>query len=188
MIYQDFQFFHRILKIFRNELKNFQFFLANTFKRFCTHIISMKYKEKIILSKLRENSRTNINVLGKAHNISPSTLYDTVKQISRKYVSKEVTLIDFEKFGYNAIIKFIMGAKDKDNFREYLINHRSINSVSVINSNNHDFYFEGIFRNMKEYAKFRETLDQFDITSRMEIIETEKIMHENFLSDCQNME
>lgn len=117
-------------------------------------------KELLIISCLRDNARSKLTRLSKLTKIPVSTIFDRMKAESN-IIKKYTTLIDFQKLGFSTIAKIALKVKkeDREKLKNYLLKHKSINSLYRIN-NGFDFLIEGIFRDLKELEEFLESVEE----------------------------
>ncbi|MEA3429904.1 MAG: Lrp/AsnC family transcriptional regulator [Nanoarchaeota archaeon] len=115
--------------------------------------------EIVVLKQIRENSRETLSSMSKKINIPISTIFEILKRLERKVVSKHVSLLDFSKLGYGLKVNFLLKASDKDLLRQFLVQNSSINDVSTC-LNEHDFYIKCIFSSMKDYSNFKDELEK----------------------------
>ncbi len=137
-------------------------------------------KELLILSHLRENSRKTITDIAKETGIPKSTVFDNINKLKTKVIKKNVSLLDFSKVGYGLRVNFAIKAKNKKEAREFLANHKNVNSVYKT-TNNFDFYIEAIFKNMKEMHDFKDELDNLGIKRSEEHFLIDDIKREGFM-------
>ena len=133
----------------------------------------IKHHEKLLITKLRNNSRKKINNISKEINRPQTTIYDALHRLEKNKIIKHVTKIDFEKIGKmfqtiiiikivdnfileNSLQKKIFSSKEVSN---YLCELNNINCVKRIENDN-TFFIEGIFKNQKEMSEFLEELHQ----------------------------
>src|SRR3989338_533511 len=146
----------------------------------------MDKKDLKILAHLRNNSRETLTKISRVSGIPISTIFDRMKDFEQMLRCRNTVLIDFSRMGFNARVKIVVKAEreSRDNVKNFLLKHPSINSVYKIN-NGYDFLFEGIFRNVKDLEEFLEELDQFSISSKQVYYVIEDLQRESFLTDAK---
>lgn len=145
----------------------------------------LKQKELLILSLLRQNSRLSLTKMSKKINIPISTIFDKLKLHEKDMITRYTSLIDFSKLGFHTKAQIIIKAEknDKEQLREYMINHQNINSVYKIN-NGFDFLVEAIFRNVKDLEEFLDNLEsKFKIEEKLTFYVVDDIKREAFMAD-----
>lgn len=136
-------------------------------------------KEAVLLKHLRANSRKSLVQISKESNIPVSTLFDTLKKLEHSVVVRHVSLVDFAKLGYGVRVNFAVGSKNKKEIRDFLLNHPSVNSISSL-IGGQDFYFECIFKNLKEMTEFKQELDKYELHNFYETFIVEELKKEGF--------
>jgi DNA-binding Lrp family transcriptional regulator len=144
-------------------------------------------KELLILSNLRREGRATITKLSKLTRIPISTIYERLKNNNQGLIKKHTCLIDFSRLGFNTVANILLRTKkeERDQLKQYLLKHHSVNSLYKINSN-YDFLLEGVFRNIKDLEEFLEALeDRFTIKSRQVYYIIDDIKREGFLENTE---
>jgi len=139
----------------------------------------------LILTNLRNNARMSLTEMSRKTKIPISTIYDKLRGLLKEIITKQITLIDFTKLGFNARIKVILkiDKKDREEAKAYLSRHLNINSVYKIN-NGYDLLAEGIFKEMREAEDFIEKLEaKFNIKHLQVYYIVEDIKRESFLNN-----
>jgi len=142
-------------------------------------------KDMLILTNLRNNARMSLTEMSRKTKIPISTIYDKLRGLLKEIITKQITLIDFTKLGFNARIKVILkiDKKDREEAKAYLSRHLNINSVYKIN-NGYDLLAEGIFKEMREAEDFIEKLEaKFNIKHLQVYYIVEDIKRESFLNN-----
>ena len=145
---------------------------------------SMKLKELLIMSLLRENARETLTKMSKKTNIPISTIYEKIKSNENGVIKKHTCILDFSRLGFNtrAALSIKVTKTKKEKLREYLKNHTNINSIYKIN-NGYDFWVECIFKNIRDLEDFIEHLEtEFSIKKDVYYI-IDDIKRESFMSD-----
>lgn len=141
-------------------------------------IIMLNQKERLILKELRQNSRESLSRLSKKTNIPVSTIFEILRKLENKVITKHVSIVDFSKLGYGLRVNLLISSKDKSGLMNFLKASACVNSLSS-SLNGHDYYAECMFRDMKEMAKFKERLENFDVDVD-EIFVLDEIKREGF--------
>lgn len=136
-------------------------------------------KESILLKYLRKNSRQSLSKVSKETKIPVSTLFDTLRKLEAKAITKHVSLIDFSKINYGIKIHFAIKAKNKKQIKEFLMNHTNVNTLSTL-INGHDFYAEAIFSTMKDMIDFKEHLESIGTDEIAETFIVDEVKKEGF--------
>jgi len=141
-------------------------------------------KELLILSHFRENARKSLTNISRKTGVPVSTIFDKLKNYEENLIQRHTALLDFQKLGYEIRVKMTLTAKreDRDRLIDYLVKHKSVNSVFRIN-NGGDVLIEVIFRNMRELQEFSESLEGYNIRNKQEFFVLEDIKREAFMSD-----
>ena len=144
----------------------------------------MERKELLILQQFRKNARENLTRTSRRTGIPVSTIYKKKKKYQGTLIKKHTVLLDFSQLGY--ALKVIMAMKvppaQRSEVTQYLHGHHRINSLYKITSG-YDVMVEAIFRNLKEYQIFCESIDKFPIQDRQEFFIIEDIKQEEFLAN-----
>ena len=114
-----------------------------------------------LLSYLRENSREKLTCISKHTNIPISTLFDSLKQLQEKVITKHTILINFQELGYHtqAQVFLKIGKSDIDIVKNFLNHHHNVNSIYKIN-NGWDFLIETVHKNNRELDMFLELIQK----------------------------
>ncbi|MDD5253858.1 MAG: Lrp/AsnC family transcriptional regulator [Candidatus Nanoarchaeia archaeon] len=150
----------------------------------------LKKKELLILSRLRQNSRESLTKMSRATRIPVSTIYDRLQACQKSIILKNTSLINFSKLGFNAVVNIMLkvNREKRDEVKDYLEKHKSINSIYKIN-NGFDYMVEGIFKSVKQVDEFVDSLEsRFPIESREIYYVVEDIKRESFLSNENSLE
>lgn len=136
-------------------------------------------KEITLLKHLRQDSRKSLTKISKETNIPVSTLFEILKRLESKVITRHVSLVDFSKLGYSLQVNYTLNAKNKKELKEFLLNYPNVNSLSTL-INGFDFYVECFFRDLKEMNQFKEKLEKFEIKKIKEIFIIDQIKKESF--------
>ena len=145
----------------------------------------MNSKDLQIISYLRKNARIPLTKLSRKTNIPVSTIFDRLKANENEIIKRHTCLIDFAKLGYSirANITFSVERDDKNSLRDFLVKHRSINSVYRV-SGGYDFMVEGIFKQINNMDDFIDDVEsQYKIKDKNSFFVIEELKKESFLSD-----
>ncbi len=137
-------------------------------------------KETKLLKHLRENSRESLTSISAKTGIPVSTLFDVLKKLESGVIIKHVPLLDFSKIGYNIRVNFAINSKNNSKMREFLANHRNVNSLSSLIDNNFSIFAECLFKNLKEMSDFKDSLSRFEVTNISENFIVEELKKEDF--------
>ncbi len=146
-------------------------------------------KELLVLSYLRDNARMKLTTLSRKTGIPVSTIFDQMKAPS-SLMTKYTALIDFSKIGFTTRAQIIvkLAKEQREQFREFVLTHKSINSAYRIN-NGYDYLLEGIFRNLKELEEFLESMEeQYPLKTKQVYYIIDDLKREQFLSDPSYLE
>ncbi len=149
----------------------------------------MLNKEILVLSCLRENARMKLTTLSKKTGIPVSTIFDQMNEPT-SLMTKYTTLIDFGRLGFNTRAQIIikLAKEQREQFKEFILEHKSINSAYRIN-NGYDYLLEGIFRNLKELEEFLETMEEhYPLKMKQVYYIIDDLKREEFLSDPSYLE
>lgn len=145
----------------------------------------MNQKDVKIIAHLRQNARMPLTKMSKATHIPVSTIFDRLRFNENELITKHTSLLNFSKLGYNtrANITIKVERDDKDNLKEFLMKHHSVNSVYKIN-NGFDFMIEGIFKQINDLEEFIELLEsKFQIKDHKTFFVIEDLKREAFLTN-----
>ncbi len=141
----------------------------------------------ILLSNLRKNARVTLTSLSKETRVPVSTLFDRLQNIKKHIIKKFTTIINFQYLGYTtkATITLKVSKDDKQNFLDFIIKNKFINSAYRIN-NGFDFIIEVLCKDMKELENFIDDIEsKFAIKSKQIFYVLEDIKREEFLADLE---
>lgn len=145
----------------------------------------MKRKEFVIVSALRQDSRSSLTRMSKMTRIPVSTLHDKLKGYKGNLIKKNTTIVDFGRLGYNtrATVMFKINKAQRYPFIDCLKASSNINTLVKIN-NGFDVMAEFIFENIKEMEDYMEFLDKkFTIEKKETYYLIEDIKREEFLAN-----
>lgn len=136
-----------------------------------------------IIPKFRQNARNSLKDISKVTQIPISTIFDKLKLYEGTIIERHVSLLNFEKLGYptraNILIK--ENKEKKEELREYIKKHQSVNSAYKIN-NEYDYLIEVVFKQIKEVDNFLEILEnRFKIFEHKIFYVVDDIKREEFL-------
>jgi Lrp/AsnC family leucine-responsive transcriptional regulator len=138
-------------------------------------------KEKIIIKKLRTNSRTQLTKIGRELKMPITTVFKITKNLENNIIKKYTSLIDFEKLNYYFRIFLISNSKKKKEFESFLIKHPRVNNIYKV-SGNYDLISEIILKNRKEMEYFLEEIKKFKIKEKSILYIIEEYKKESFIN------
>ena len=141
----------------------------------------MKEKDLNLIKEFRKNSRQSLTRISKKTKIPISTIYDKLKAYEKDLIIKHTALIDFKQLGFDIRVRLLLAAKQRDTLKNYLLFHDRVNSVMRIN-NGFDYEIEALFRNMSEFRKFLEDIEQFGILELKEYFILDDVLREGFMA------
>ncbi len=142
----------------------------------------MKEKELEVLRALRQNARETLTTISRKTGIPVSTLFDRLAEYKQHLIIKHTCLIDYTKLGYDLRVQLLVRLiKGKEDFEKYMVEHLHVNTVYRIN-NGYDYLVEAVFKNMKDFTTFTQSLERFAIKERKEFYVLEDIKREAFLT------
>jgi len=142
-------------------------------------IYSLSEKEILILLVLRKNSRQSLAEISRKTNIPLSTIFDNLRRLEEKLITKHTSLIDFPKLGFNIKVVILLKTNKRNELKNFLIQHKNTNMIHRTN-NNYDYFVETIFKNMKELHGFLEDLENFNIERMDHYYIEEDVKREEF--------
>lgn len=146
----------------------------------------MDAKELQIVAQLRQDARMQITQISKNTRIPISTIYDRIKNNKAGLMTRNVTLVDFNKLGFSCRVTIALRLKKKeerDTVREHLQKNFNVNSLFKIN-NGYDYMIDAVFRNVKEVEHFLENIEeQFKVAEMKTYYVIDELARERFLSD-----
>ena len=138
-----------------------------------------------LIAELRQNARKNLTLISRNIRMPVSTIFDKLKKYENTLITKHCSLIDFSKLGYGTKATIILKVKreQRDDVREYLMNHFNINSLYRVN-NGYDFMVEAVFRDIKDMEEFLEALEDTHTIKKKEVYYIiNEIKREAFMSN-----
>jgi len=87
--------------------------------------------------------------------------------------------LDFSKLGYSLKASFIISTKQKQELKDFLIQHPNVNTLSSL-INGYDFFVECIFKDFKGLIAFKEKLQSFQTEDIQESFIIEELKKEGF--------
>lgn len=120
--------------------------------------MTMKQKQRMILSELRKNSRQHITQIAANLGMDKSTCSDNFKAI-KPYILQHTTLIDFAKLGYSFRMNFIL--KNERKALNLLMKSRHINSIQE--TKNNKLFVWGVFKSMEQAYSLKEELENLGV-------------------------
>jgi DNA-binding Lrp family transcriptional regulator len=142
-------------------------------------------KEKVVLSYLRKNARKSVAGIASESGITSASVMSIQKRLENSIIKKYVSLLDFQKLGYNVSINIALKLggtiADKDRLVSFLQSHRNVNSIFRVGAD-YDYYAETIFSDIKGLYDFLDELSAFNIQKLDEHHIIEELKKEEFLS------
>ncbi len=145
----------------------------------------MDKKDLKILSYLRKDSRMPLTKMSRHAKIPVSTIFDRIRINERNMIVRHTSLLNFNQLGFHARSNIILKVDrdDKENLKQYLMKHASVNSVCKVN-NGYDFMVEGVFKQIKDMEDFIEDVEsKFKIPEKMTFFIIEDLKRESFMAD-----
>ena len=122
-------------------------------------------KNRIIINKLRQNSRASLIGLSNETGFPVSTIYDKIKRMEQGVIKRYTVIIDFEKLGYKLHLLFMIKSNQTNKLAKELITHPNVNTMLITN-NEYNVLLECFFRNAREMNQFTHILDNFHIKGK----------------------
>jgi DNA-binding Lrp family transcriptional regulator len=142
----------------------------------------MKQKELEVLQVLRQNARETLTMISRKTGVPVSTLFDRLSEYKQKLIIKHTCLIDFTRLGFDLRVQILVKLqKEKQEFERFVSEHLHINTVYRI-SNGYDYLVEGVFKNMKDFMAFLQTIERYGVKERKEFYILEDLKREAFLT------
>lgn len=142
-------------------------------------------RDLLILSHLRRDARVKLTKLSRATRIPVSTLFDKIRAYQvNSIVSKNASLVDFSKLGYQAraLVMFSAHRNDRAKLEQVLARNRNVNSLFKVN-NGWDFTAEVVFPGIREVEEFVEEVEeQVRLKAKQVFYMVEELKREAFLS------
>ncbi len=142
-------------------------------------------RDLLIVSNLRQNARQTLTRMSRKTRIPISTIYDRLKYHEEGLIKRHTSLLDFSKLGYatRATVLIKVSREQRDAIRDFLLKSSCVNTLMKIN-NDFDFFFEVIFKQIRELEDFIEEMEeQFKIRSKKVFYIIDELKREGFLSD-----
>ncbi len=145
-------------------------------------------KELLILTHLRADSRKSLTMISHETGIPISTVFDKVGKLGKNTISKYSPLLDFQKLGFGLRINFVLEAnnKKKQELKDFLLENKNINSILRLN-NSFDFFVEAVFKDMKGFEEFSDSLEKFKIKKKKEFFIIEDLKKEDFFTKPEHI-
>ncbi|MBW3020115.1 Lrp/AsnC family transcriptional regulator [Candidatus Woesearchaeota archaeon] len=136
-------------------------------------------REKLILQKIREDSRKNLTKISEETKIPKTTVFDILRRLENNVIKKHTSLVDFTKLGYGLKVNFVLRSKDKKQMKDFLMNHSSINNLHSL-INDYDFFAECIFKDLNDLESFKEELNKNGLSDIEHYFIVEDLKKEGF--------
>lgn len=140
---------------------------------------TVKKKDMIILTKLRQDARQSLVNISRQTNIPVSTVYEKIKQ--NKAIKKFTSILDFPALGFNIRAKVLVKGDDK--LKDFLLSSENVNSVFQLNDR-FDFMVDCIFRYMHEMQGFMQELDKLSEKKEVYYV-TKELKREEFFNSVE---
>ena len=150
----------------------------------------LEKKDLLIMSSLRQNARQTLTKMSRKTKIPISTIYDRLKYHEDGLITRHTTLLDFAKLGYTtrATVIIKVPREQREAVRDFLLKSPCVNNLMKIN-NDFDFFFEVIFREIRDLEAFMEKLEEnYRIRTKKVFYVIEELKREGFLSDPMQLE
>ncbi len=146
----------------------------------------MNEKEIRLITQFRKNARQPLTKISRKTGIPVSTIFDRLKQYEGNIITKHTALLNFRGLGYDLRVNFLLAIEngEKEKLLNFLLTSYSTNSIFKVN-NQYDFLVECIFKNMKEFQEFSDSMLQYQITAKEEYFVLEELKKEEFLTDFE---
>ncbi len=146
----------------------------------------MNKKELLILSQFRKNARENLTTASRKIHVPISTLHDRLKRYEGSIITKHTALLNFGEIGFHLKVQIILKVNptQKKAVRDFLTKQPKVNTVYAL-SNDYDFLFELILKDLFELTEFTEKLETFHIIDKHEFYIVEDVKREAFLTDLE---
>ncbi len=150
----------------------------------------MNKKDLVIMSYLRQDSRSPLTEISRKTGVPVSTIYEKIKRTGPGIITRNTCLVDFTKLGFHARANLALQASIalKKELLDFLVKHCNVNSVYKIN-NGYDYLAECVFPNIKELEDF---VDNVEMRFKVRKCETyfiiEDIKRESFMSYPQTLD
>ena len=148
----------------------------------------MNEKEMILITHFRKNARQPLTKISRKTGIPVSTIFDRLKQFKGNIIIKHTALLNFRELGYDLRVNFLLSVdnEEKEKLQNFLMMSSSTNSIFKVN-NQYDFLVECIFKNMKEFQEFSDSMHQYSINAKEEYFILEELKKEEFFSDFETI-
>lgn len=146
--------------------------------------MTLTQKELVILANLRQNGRESLTKMSRKTAIPISTIFEKLRLYEQGVIKKHTCILDFAKLGFKtrATILLRVAKDDRDKLKEYLLQHKAVNSFFKIN-NGFDFLMEAVFQEVGDVESFVERLEgEFKIEGKEVHYIIDDLKKEDFLS------
>jgi DNA-binding Lrp family transcriptional regulator len=123
-------------------------------------MVLLNKKSLALLSCLRKNSREKLTKISRHTQIPISTLFDNLKALQGKVITRNTVLLDFSQLGFHAQAHVFVKVdrNSTDQFLKHLICNENTNNVHKVNGK-WDFVLETVHKNLRDLDKFLEGLE-----------------------------
>ncbi len=142
----------------------------------------MREKDIKIINHVRANARKSLTKIAREMYLPVTTVFDRLKVSEKKHILRYVALLNYNSLGYSAKTHLIVSLDDKDKeaFRNYIMQQPSTNNFFQINSS-YNFFVESIFKDIKEAHQFMQFLKaRFNFKENISYFVLDDITRENF--------
>ena len=149
------------------------------------------YRDREILSCLREDGRQALTSVGNKTGTPVSTVFDRLKVLESRVIRKHSSLLDFLKLGYLAHVFLVLGTKnrgERDGLTESLRRQPCVNAVFKICSmtDRQVVIAEVVLPGLLDVERFMEGLNKkFELVEQHIFHVSEEVLREGFLADRQ---
>ncbi len=140
----------------------------------------LKEKDLEIIKHLRKNARKSLADISRETGVPISTVFDKLNRFEGSLINKHTTLLNFPALGYALKVNYLIKCKDREKVKDFLVNHKSVNTLSRIN-NGSDFFVEAIFKDMNEMEEFSESLEDLGLYKSEKYHIIEELKKEDFM-------
>lgn len=146
---------------------------------------AVNQRDLLILSHLRQDARMKFTKMSRATRIPVSTLFGKIRGYQvNSIVSKNASLVDFSKLGYQAraLVMFSAHKNERAKLEQVLNKNRNVNSLFKVN-NGWDFTAEIVFPGIREVEEFIEEVEeQVRLKAKQVFYMVQELKREAFLS------
>lgn len=144
----------------------------------------MRRRDLALLAELRADSRKSITEYSFNTGMALTTVYRRLDSVSRRYVKKYVSMVDFVETGFNVRALFFIRARNKKKLAGFLNCEVGLNNLYRV-SGDADFLAEMVFCNNLDCEDFTDRMsmqDFVDSFAKSDILETVMVEDISFLN------